>query len=150
MIKQPKQPDNIDQQSKLVKSFHKIQVLVDELNKKEIPEVIQDQINQKIEKISAFSGSDVQLSKLISGTYREILKLVRKELGIVPRHFYQNLWMALGLSVFGVPLGFVYAAATDNPGLFSVGIAMGLPIGLAIGMQMDKKKEREGKQIQIN
>jgi hypothetical protein len=58
--------------------------------------------------------------------------------------------MALGLSVFGVPLGFVYAAATDNPGLFSVGIAMGLPIGLAIGMQMDKKKEREGKQIQIN
>jgi hypothetical protein len=149
MVNQPKIPENLNQHRKLEKSFNKLSLLVEELNKKEIPEEIQEQINQEIEQVDAFMGSDNQHAKFISSAYNEILKRVRKALGLVPKHYYQNLWTALGLSVFGVPLGIAYAATLDSPAMFSIGIAMGLPIGLAIGIGMDKKANKEGKQLQV-
>jgi CHAT domain-containing protein len=149
MIKQPKPPEIIDQHGKLAKSFHKLVVLVDELNKKEIPADMQEQINLEIDTIGKFEENPDEQTKTVKKVYQKLLNLIRKQLGIVPEKYYQNIWMVLGLTVFGVPLGILYAAATSNPGLFTIGIAMGLPIGLAIGIQMDKKAARENKQIQI-
>lgn len=149
MINKCKERENIGQNKKLEKSYQKIQALVEELNKIEIPAEISSSINKDISKLDSFKGADNMLTKAINKTYSGILKLVRIELGLVPRHYYQNIWMALGLSVFGVPLGILYSTVTDNPGLFTIGIAMGLPIGLAIGIEKDKKAEKENKQLQI-
>lgn len=34
-----------------------------------------------------------------------ILKLIEKELKLVPKNSYRNRWMAIGMSAFGVPIG---------------------------------------------
>ncbi len=123
--------------------------MVEELNKKEIPDEIEAMINKEISLIDSFTGTDKELIKTINKTYTNILNLVRNKLGLVPKHYYQNLWMALGLSVFGVPFGILWFVASNNPAMFAIGIPLGLPIGIAVGSQKDKKAAKENKQLQI-
>jgi len=119
------------------------------LNKKEIPNEISIEINKEIKSIESFTGTAKELKKAMNKSIRKILNLVIKKLGIVPKHYYRNLWMALGMSIFGSSLGVVWFAVTKNPAFIAIGLPLGIPIGLAIGSQMDKKAEKENKQLQF-
>jgi hypothetical protein len=75
------------------------------------------------------------------------LKLLEKEQKIVPKKHYQTLWMVLGMSSFGLPMGVAFGLALGNIGLMGLGLPIGMGIGLAMGTKMDKKALAEGRQL---
>ncbi len=143
------QERNNSNDKRLHHSWEKIRKLIDELNKKEIPDAIVTKINTNIDAINSFEDSEKRLQKKINQNYAKILKLITKELEIVPLNFYQNQWIAIGMAAFGLPLGVVLFSITQNPVFIAIGLPLGLPVGLAIGRQKDIKAANENKQIQV-
>lgn len=125
------------------------QIIIAELNNKEIPENIASQINSHVDSLNASTDDEKTFKKQLYKTQTKILALVKKELKVVPKNHYRTIWLALGMAVFGVPIGVSYGAATNNMGLLAVGIPIGMVIGMAIGAGMDKKAKQEGKQLNI-
>ena len=92
---------------KLFKAYQKMAKLITALGKKEVPEAIVDEINIKIANLNAASRDEKEYARELDRAYQSTLKLVQEKLNWVPRDFYRDQWMALGLSVFGLPLGVV-------------------------------------------
>ena len=139
----------MEQDEKLKKSYAIFENLVDELKKKKIPEEILNPINQDIEEINSFSGSNKDLRKRIFKSQSNILKLIEKELKLVPKNFYRNRWLAIGMSAFGIPLGVAFGASLDNMAFLGIGIPIGMAIGMAVGAQIDQKAFEEGRQLNL-
>ena len=78
-----------------------------------------------------------------------IIELLEKKHKIVPKKFYLNRWLALGMAVFGVPLGVVMGSSLGNMAFIGTGIPIGMVIGMALGADMDKKALKEGRQMDI-
>jgi hypothetical protein len=135
---------------KLAKISAKFEKLISELNKKEIPEEIVNSINQNVKEINNFTGSDKALRKLVRKTQWNILKLVEKELKLVPKNVYRARWLAIGMTVFGVPLGVAFGTSLGNMGFLGIGLPIGMVIGMAIGVGMDKKALAEGRQLDLD
>ncbi len=140
---------NIEQDKKLTNKYVYFEKLIDELKKREMPSKIVNSINQNIEGINSFSGSNKDLRKQIRKSQSNILKLIEKELKLVPKNLYRTRWMAIGMSVFGIPLGMAFGASLDNMAFLGIGIPIGMVIGMAIGAGMDKKAFEEGRQIDL-
>ena len=140
---------NIEQDKKLTNKYVYFEKLIDELKKREMPSEIVNSINQNIEEINSFSGSNKDLRKQIRKSQSDILKLIEKELKLVQKNLYRNRWMAIGMTVFGVPLGMAFGASLDNMAFLGIGIPIGMVIGMAIGAGMDKKAFEEGRQIDL-
>ncbi|WP_461629190.1 hypothetical protein [Labilibaculum euxinus] len=130
---------NTEQNAKLTKAYHKLQVLIDELNKREIPENIQNTINTDIARINSFLETDKKLVRLLRKVYYKTLRLIEKELNLVTKNHYKNLYMAIG-----VALGVAFSASFDNNGM---GLILGLAIGISVGIHFDKKAEQNGNQL---
>lgn len=145
-IKIVKRP-NIENDKKLLVNYQNFENLLSELEQKEIPSEINNFINQEIEAINSFSGTDAELSKKIRKTLSGILKRIEKELKLVPKNYYRGLWLALGLSVFGIPIGFAIALSLGNMAFLGIGFPIGMGIGVAVGTAMDKKAKNIGKQL---
>lgn len=140
---------NLEQEKKLKNKYVYFEKLITELEKKEIPSRIVVTVNQNIEEINSFSGSNKDLRKQIRKSLSIILKLIQKELKQVPKNYYLTLGMTLGMSIFGIPLGVVFGATLGNMGLLGIGLPIGMGIGLAIGAGMDKKAFEEGRQLDL-
>lgn len=145
-IKIVKRP-NIENDKKLLVNYQNFENLLSELEEKEIPSEIKNFINQEIEEINSFSGTDAELSKKIRKTLSGILKRIEKELKLVPKNYYRGLWLALGLSVFGIPIGFAIALSLGNMAFLGIGFPIGMGIGVAVGTAMDKKAKNTDKQL---
>jgi hypothetical protein len=78
-----------------------------------------------------------------------ILKLVKKELKIVPKSHYQTLWMLFGFSGLGIPIGVAFGLGMGNIGLLGIGLPIGMGLGAVIGLMLDKKALKEGRQLDI-
>lgn len=142
IIEKLKIRNNFDQDKRLTKAVLKMQNSIEALNKKETPGEVASVINDDIRVLNAFSGTDKEVRKTIRRTHSKILELVEKELKWVPKNHFRNTWLAIGMAAFGIPLG----AAFSNLGL---GIPLGIIFGMAVGSFMDKKAEKEGKQLDI-
>ena len=134
---------------KLNKAYDKIDCLLTEVGKKELPADSLEEINQRITLLNHFDGEEKILRKKIERFYSEILKLLKDQLGIVPRNYHQNIWMAYGLALFGLPIGVVMSTMTDTPAFMGVGLPIGLSIGMIYGMLKDRKVKMQNKQINI-
>jgi hypothetical protein len=134
---------------KLEKKFTVFSRLIKELQKRDLPDDVILQVNQQIESINSFYGESRQLSKLMKKGQNSILKLLDKKLKIIPRNYYRNLWMVLGLSAFGVPLGAAYGTLIGNMGMLGVGMPIGMVIGMAVGAKLDKKAKDSGRQLDV-
>jgi hypothetical protein len=132
---------------KFSKQFNSLQSLLESIEKKEIPEEQLKKINEIIGGINVFSGPDPQLLKTLKTGQAAILKLLEKELKIVPKSYYQTLWLVLGMSAFGMPLGVAFGAIMGNMGLLGIGLPIGMSIGIAVGTGMDTKAKNEGRQL---
>ncbi|PHN04033.1 hypothetical protein CRP01_24435 [Flavilitoribacter nigricans DSM 23189 = NBRC 102662] len=106
-------------------------------------------INTEINDINTFPGEGKDLKRKIRAVRTSILKIVEKELKLVPRNYYRNQWMALGMSVFGIPLGVVFGSALGNLAFLGIGLPIGMSIGLAVGTNMDQKAQKEGRQLDV-
>lgn len=148
-IKELKKRPNIDQNKKLISANAQFDKLLTELKKKELTEEIVKSINNGIDEINSVSESEKELRKQIRNTQSSILKLIEKELKLVTKNHNRNIWLAVGMAAFGIPLGVAFGASIGNMGLLGIGLPIGMVIGLAVGSGMDKKAFESGKQLDL-
>ena len=143
--------DGTSEQARLSRIYVQFNELLKQLRQKELPHKIIETFNQDIEELNSTSLTGNGLRKLFKQKQTKILKLLEKELKIVPKDYYRNLWLAVGMSAFGVPIGIAYSLIfTDNMAFLGVGIPIGMIIGMLLGSSMDKKAYNEGRQLDVN
>lgn len=106
-------------------------------------------INERINLINETSGDNAGFNKLCKKKAHEIVKLLQQKHRIVTRSYYQNMWMAVGMSAFGLPIGIAFSVAIDNYAFIAIGLPIGMVIGTGIGKNMDEKAKAEGRLIDI-
>jgi len=134
---------------KLFKSYNQFVELLNELKKRELSEDLIKSVNLSVDKINSSTLKGKQLMKFIKKEQSSILKQIEKERKIVPKNYYRNLWLALGMSAFGLPIGVALGLSVGNIGLLAIGLPIGMAIGLAFGSSLDKKAFNEGRQLDI-
>ena len=148
-ISELKKKPAIDKNIKLEATYLQFEKLLIELRKKVVPDEIVITINKDIEELNAFSGSGDELRKIVRKKQTRIIKLLEKELKLVPGNYYRNLWLAVGMAVFGIPIGAAFGASFGNMAFLGIGLPIGMVIGMAVGTGMDKKAFKEGRQIDL-
>lgn len=136
-----------DKNRKLKEAYLNTKMLIDELSSRKLDSNVVAEINKQTEAINDFSENSKKLRKQIQKSRRNILGILRTRLKIVPKNYYRNVWMAIGLAVFGIPIGVGLGLALNNMAFIGTGIAIGLPFGLAVGAILDKKSREEGRQL---
>ncbi len=148
-IKELKVRENITSDDKLHKLYTQFRELLIELKKKELTENIIRAINQAVEEINTSTLTGNELKKCVKQKQTALLKQIEKELKIVPKTYYQTLWMLFGFSGFGIPIGLAIAYFLGNAGLFGLGLPIGLGVGAVVGLSLDKKALKEGRQLDL-
>jgi hypothetical protein len=144
-----KEREDISENVKLARIYIQFQELLKELRKRELPEKIIDIVNQRIEGINSTTLTGNELGKLVKKKQTEITKMLEKELKIVPKNHYRNLWSVLGMSIFGLPIGVVYGTIIGNMAMLAIGLPIGMAIGIGLGARLDKKAFKEGRQLEV-
>ncbi|MGD1317889.1 hypothetical protein [Chryseobacterium sp. 2R14A] len=141
-------PEQINN-DKVKNLYNQMQELIGKLNHKNLPSETTQFINQQIDVINSTELQDFQLRKFLKDKQNAIVKKLEIVHKIVPKNYYRNLWTAVGMSAFGLPLGVVFGLSMGNIGLMALGLPIGLAIGVGIGTSMDKKALAEGRQIDM-
>lgn len=141
--------DIIQNDIKLNNAFAQLQKLLEAIHQKKLPDNVIVKINSEIFQVNSSSLLGKALLNLIKKKQSKIVGLVEKELKIVPINYYRNLWLALGMTAFGLPMGVVLGLSLGNIAFLGIGLPIGLVIGIAAGTAMDKKAKEEGRQLDI-
>ncbi len=149
MIIELSQKPGDDRPAKLNKQLTKLDALLQALRKKELSEKALQVINTAVHSVNQFHGNYQELLPQVKTAYSSLYAYVTKELNLIPKGYYQQLWIGLGMAIFGIPLGVAMGSALGNMAFVGIGPAMGLPIGIAIGNEKDKKAAEEGRQLDI-
>lgn len=123
--------------------------LIGELNSKDLPAATVGFINKEIEQVNRTEKSGNELRRLLVKNRAAIIKWLEKKHKIVPKYYYRNQWLVLGMLLFGVPIGLALGAPNGHTALLAFGMPIGIAIGLTIGGQKDKKALMEGRQLNI-
>lgn len=129
--------------------FDQYQQLLTELNSRPLPENICSSINAATEELNASPLSGKPLLKQLKQKQTAVLKLLEKELKVVPKNHFRNLWMVVGMSAFGLPIGVAFGMSIGNLAMLSIGLPIGMAIGMGVGAGLDKKALEEGRQLQV-
>lgn len=148
-IKELDKKQVISSDKKLSEIYHQFEELLNELKKRTLPENVITLVNESIDQINSSILTGKQLTKFIKQKQTLILQQIEKQLKIVPRNYYRNLWMLFGFTAFGLPIGVVLGLSIGNIGLLGIGLPIGMVIGLAVGTSLDKKALTEGRQLNI-
>ncbi len=144
-LKKLDQTDN----KKVNNAYQKMAKLIAALEKKEVPEAVVDEVNVKIANLNAFSGSEKEFARALDRAYNDLLRLVQEVCNWVPQDYHRNQWMALGISVFGIPLGIALGLALDNMAFMAAFLPLGMAMGMGVGSSMDKKAAEEGRVLDM-
>jgi hypothetical protein len=144
-----KEREAISENVKTSKVYLDCRKLLKELVEKELPDKFIEFVNQNIEDLNSTALSDNKLRKLVRQKQAKILKLLEKELKIVPKNYYRNTLMAIGMSLIGAPIGFVFWLITGNIVFIGAGVPIGMVLGIFLGSRMDKKASDEGRQLDV-
>ena len=144
-----KENEHLDSDIKLSQLFNQLKSLLIELKNRELPNNIIESINADAEEINATTQTGSSLRKLLKVKQSKILKLIEKELKIVPKKHYQKLWFVMGVSAIGLPIGVALGASMGNMGLIGIGMPIGMLVGRILGSNMDKKAFESGRQLNI-
>jgi hypothetical protein len=148
-IKELNSIPGIDGNFKLKDMYIQFEKLLIELRKRELPDEFVLSINNDIEDLNSISSSVDELRNMVRKKQSKIIKLLEKELKLVTRNYYRNLWLAIGMAAFGIPIGVAFGASLGNMAFLGIGLPIGLAIGIAVGKGMDKKAFEEGRQIDM-
>jgi hypothetical protein len=138
------------QNQKLAKAYSKFEGLREALNIKNLPESNIAEINEDIHRVNTFLGSEKELIKLLKKTYTAILAYVGKELNLVSKIHYQQLWMVYGMfaGILVSTISFNFFQ-TDFWSLQALGLPMGMLFGLLAGRNRDIKAKNDGLQLNV-
>lgn len=149
-IKALKDRPDLLQHKKMAEKYAGFEKLLTALKERDVPATVVSDINTQIDTLNALSSSDKNLSKQLRKSKSAILKELEKELNWVARNHYQHTWMALGMTVFGIPFGAIFGMSLDNMAFIGIGLPIGMGIGIAIGTAMDSKAKEEGRQLAVD
>jgi hypothetical protein len=134
---------------RLINKHDELSRLMALLRNRDLPENLKEAINHDVEGINFFTGPNKELLKRVRSAEIRILRRIEKEEKLVPKNAYRTRWMAIGMSVFGIPIGVAFGASLGNMAFLAIGIPMGMSIGIALGASMDSKANKEGRQLDI-
>ncbi len=135
---------------KIANRYTQLGKLLYELEARQLPEETTNFINQEIEQLNAISDTDKSFVKAIKEKETKIVKRLEKKHKIVPKNYYQALWMVLGMSAFGLPMGVAFGLSMGNIGLLGIGLPIGMGVGVGVGSYLDKKALTEGRQLDVD
>ncbi|HSM63455.1 MAG TPA: hypothetical protein VK833_05905, partial [Gillisia sp.] len=133
----------------LVKEYDLLNELIQELNYRELPPEVVVVMNVEIDRLNTLPDTHHRLLAGTKAVKRKLLKSALEDLELVPKNYYRNMWLAIGMTAIGLPLGVVFSSVRDNVSFISIGLPMGLAIGVAIGTFYDKKAEEENRQLEL-
>lgn len=142
---------SLKQSVKLQTARVQFEQLLFELQNRDLPNGVVISINKFIDEINSISISDENKRKviLIKKIQNKIIKLILKEVNLVPKNYYRNLWSNLGGVGFGIPIGLAIAACFRKTAFIGLGLPIGIAIGITIGSGKDKKALAEGRQLEF-
>lgn len=132
---------------KLTKKFTSLSNLIFSAGKHPLPDSMVMYFNQEIDSIGQFTGTTKETTQKLAAVQKDFLKKLENEQKLVPKNHYRNLWLALGMSVFGIPLGVAFGLMIDNMAMLGIGFPIGLAIGVGFGSFLDQKAKKQGKQL---
>ena len=136
------------QDKSLTKCYPKFKSLIDELREHSLSDTMVSFINQQVDIINR-NHDENELKKQVRKSQYAIIKKLEKELKIVPKGYYRSQWLALGMTIFGIPIGMAFGAAIDNIAMFGIGLPIGMAIGIAVGSQKDDQAAKNGRQLKF-
>ncbi|MCL6258842.1 hypothetical protein M3O96_07085 [Aquiflexum sp. TKW24L] len=148
-ISEIKSRPEFSSKEKLNKKITCFSKIIDELRTRPIPPNVIETINTEISKVNASPGSEKEYLRTLSKAQTNTLKVIEKELNLVVKNHYRNLWLALGMAAFGIPLGVAFGISLGNLGLLGLGLPIGLAMGIAVGTSLDNKAAKEGRQLDV-
>lgn len=129
------------------KAYIQLKNLVDVASKMPLSTETINSIEREIDQLNNNDSEGKMLLKSIKNSESGILKVLLKNHKFVPKSYYQKLWMVLGMSAFGVPIGVAFGLSIDNLGMIGIGLPIGMAVGIAVGSAMDAKVKSEGRQF---
>ena len=145
-----KEKERVLTNTKLSQTYIRFKELLSELRIRELPHTVIERINQDVEELNLTFLNGDGLRKLIERKQTKIIQMLEKELKIVPKNYYQNYWLAIGMTAFGLPIGVVYGLCImNNIGMLAIGLPIGMGIGVCLGSWLDKKAFKEGRQLNV-
>lgn len=149
LLKGLQQRLNIKGNAKLSERYAQTECLIDELKERRLPEHLILKINLEISKLNQINDCEKTLKCQLSKSLWKITNALEKEIKVVSVNHYRNIWLSIGMAVFGVPLGVVFGLILNNMAFIGIGLPIGLTLGMAIGVQMDNKAKEEGRQLKM-
>ncbi|MEL6537079.1 MAG: hypothetical protein AAFQ98_16780 [Bacteroidota bacterium] len=147
MIEELKPRMELDKEDRINRHVFRFQDLLSMLRERDLPEPLVAFINERIQLLNAVDESHKILGVKVRKAQSQILSRVEKVAKIVPKNYYRNMWLALGMSTFGIPLGVAFGVSLDNMAFLGIGLPFGIAIGIGVGTNLDKKAANEGRQL---
>lgn len=146
----PSLPDELLNEEKVVRTYEKLNQLMEAIDPRTIPSDVKMKIQACLSIVAETAHEKKPFLKALHKSNNTIVRLLEKHLKLVPKNYYQVLWMSVGMAAFGIPLGVAFSAALNNYAFIGLGLPIGLGIGLALGVTMDKKAKAEGRQLPVD
>lgn len=96
------------------KRYSQFNALIAELRKRNLPKNLSDSINLIVAELNASSLDEKNFGKLVKKHQMYLLKILEKEAKLVTKNHYRNLWMLLGFTAIGIPVGILYGNLIGN------------------------------------
>jgi len=106
-------------------------------------------VAEYLERTEDALAADGPTARRLSRIHSGLLSHLEKAHGLLQPGHYRNQWMAIGMVIFGLPIGTAFGIAVDNTALVGVGLPIGLAIGLSVGAAKDKEAARKGLQLDM-
>ncbi|GAB3499828.1 hypothetical protein GCM10027341_23940 [Spirosoma knui] len=137
----------ISTDQKTASAYKQLGDLLNELGKRTLAPKVVALIDEVIDHVNYATDTGKGFAKTVKTAESKIVKVVEKELKIVPKNYYKKFWAIFGFTSFGVPIGVAIGLSAGNIGLLGVGLPIGMAIGLLVGTILDKKAMEEGRQL---
>lgn len=139
-----------DSNCNLATAFQKVQTLIESLNRHHLPQEVAEKINEEILAVDNIHGTEKEMVSRLNQIEKRIISLVSTRLGLVPEKHYKNIWLPLGMIVFGLPLGTLLFLLTGNAAFIGIGLPLGMAIGIFLGMALDKRADNQNKVLKAD
>src|SRR5690606_32114964 len=144
-----KERQDIIEDQRLNDDYARFNAILTQLRARELPNDFVERMNSDVQELNATTLAGNALKKFIKQKQADLLKRLEKELKIVPKNRYRNLWLAVGMSAFGIPIGVAMGVSIGNMAMLATGLPIGMAIGIGIGVGLDKKAQEEGRQLDV-
>jgi len=140
---------SLPENKSIVQNYNLLKELISELNYRELPPEVVVVMNTEIDRLNTLPNHHPRLLVGVKAVKRKLLKSAMEDLELVPKNYYRNMWLAIGMTGIGLPIGVLFSLILDNISSLSFGLPIGLAIGIAIGSFYDKKAVEDNRQLEL-